>query len=838
MPTPDLAGWFSAAPTGSLSLLMGPPLCGRSTALRGLVDAARVGGAAVLAGAAMAADVQHPLATLQRVLGRWAEASRGSAALRATRGLHGLASLVPELSDDARPADPARLEAELAALLRRLARHGPVLVAVDDLHRADAETCAVLGGALVAVAPSPVRWLGTWCAGDADVPLPAGARVYPIQPRAPDLEAAANRCRERLIPLESSTRRVLGLVMLAPGPVEVDALAAAAGHAVDAAVDALIRREWLEVYDAGSALQVGPLGRGWAHAVRRALGPLERRALHASWLGAPLDAEAELHHTRAAGTAAGPGAVERLAAAGRACLARRAHAEAAELLTAARDIAERRGGATAALHDDVGSASRLIGRLDAARGSWERALAANPEPSLLARLRRSLALLAWDEGDLDGALAHVRAGWESLAGHAGPEVEALIRTELIFLDRRMDLDTLEEGADRLAQVVVTPEGRSELWQVRSSVAGARGDVAAVQMARRAVSEARGVQDVRVHMRAAHSLNMALLAVGRPLEVIERLEDGDPSGTYQVTSKSLALHLLGRTAELEALVQRMDALPAPQLAVELTRGLAAISRGDWASVGAGDPTWTREPRTAAFFHLLTASAAALAGDHGRVVGDLSASGLVQESRILGPLPSDVARLLGVSLARVGRLAEAESLADRLSLRDPYAVEVGALVRAEVAAARGRVGAAKALLDVATGFERRGMVPRAAEARLRAAEVALDSDPERARRALDAAWAGLVAMEHAPWLARARCVFRAVGVGAPATPRRGAIDGPLSARELEVVLHVARGLTNKEVGVALYVSASTVATHLKRVYRRLGVHSRSALTRWAADAGYLG
>lgn len=51
--------------------------------------------------------------------------------------------------------------------------------------------------------------------------------------------------------------------------------------------------------------------------------------------------------------------------------------------------------------------------------------------------------------------------------------------------------------------------------------------------------------------------------------------------------------------------------------------------------------------------------------------------------------------------------------------------------------------------------------------------------------------------------------------------------LSARELEIAMLVARGLTNAEVAKRLSISRRTVATHLENVYRRLGIHSRLVL-----------
>ncbi len=51
--------------------------------------------------------------------------------------------------------------------------------------------------------------------------------------------------------------------------------------------------------------------------------------------------------------------------------------------------------------------------------------------------------------------------------------------------------------------------------------------------------------------------------------------------------------------------------------------------------------------------------------------------------------------------------------------------------------------------------------------------------------------------------------------------------LSVRELEIVAHVEQGLTNKEVGARLFISPHTVGNHLRSIYRKLGVHSRTEL-----------
>jgi predicted ATPase/DNA-binding CsgD family transcriptional regulator len=78
-----------------------------------------------------------------------------------------------------------------------------------------------------------------------------------------------------------------------------------------------------------------------------------------------------------------------------------------------------------------------------------------------------------------------------------------------------------------------------------------------------------------------------------------------------------------------------------------------------------------------------------------------------------------------------------------------------------------------------------------------------------------------------------------LGAPAAVAR-AVDRPdgLTARELEVLRLVAEGLTDAQVAERLVVSLRTVHAHLRSIYRKLDVRSRSAATRYAFEHGLAG
>jgi ATP/maltotriose-dependent transcriptional regulator MalT len=112
--------------------------------------------------------------------------------------------------------------------------------------------------------------------------------------------------------------------------------------------------------------------------------------------------------------------------------------------------------------------------------------------------------------------------------------------------------------------------------------------------------------------------------------------------------------------------------------------------------------------------------------------------------------------------------------------------------------------------------------------------------RARRRVDArdrmreALSEFERLGAVPWAERTRAELRAAGA-----LRREPVGDPdeLTAQEVRVAVAVARGATNREVAGELFLSPKTIEFHLSRVYRKLGISSRTELAGLVAE-GELG
>jgi DNA-binding NarL/FixJ family response regulator len=218
------------------------------------------------------------------------------------------------------------------------------------------------------------------------------------------------------------------------------------------------------------------------------------------------------------------------------------------------------------------------------------------------------------------------------------------------------------------------------------------------------------------------------------------------------------------------------------------------------------------------------------------------------------------------AAAGELAEAARLLEEMGFRNPGAfpvlpdaVEALALA-GDTDAARGLLGR---LEDEAAAAE--GDWAPAAALRARGVLLLADGRPEDAAVALEASAAAFERLGFRPdaaraVLARGRALLRRgrrglaaealedargrfAGMGAVLWAARvaeelervsrGRAAGELTAAEGRVAALVGEGLKNREIGWALFMSVGTVEAHLTRIYRKLGIRSRSDLARLVAD-----
>jgi len=182
----------------------------------------------------------------------------------------------------------------------------------------------------------------------------------------------------------------------------------------------------------------------------------------------------------------------------------------------------------------------------------------------------------------------------------------------------------------------------------------------------------------------------------------------------------------------------------------------------------------------------------------------------------------------ALARVGRGDEATGLLASFEQRGEASISTWALGAA--ARCRGLITAGD---DFEAGFSRALELQEAAGAPFEVArtELCLGERLRRARRRREARTVLRAAIERferlgaAPWAERATTELRASGE----TIEPGGViaTNELTPQELQVALTVAKGATNREAGAALFLSPKTIEAHLGRVYRKLGVRSRTEL-----------
>jgi ATP/maltotriose-dependent transcriptional regulator MalT len=188
----------------------------------------------------------------------------------------------------------------------------------------------------------------------------------------------------------------------------------------------------------------------------------------------------------------------------------------------------------------------------------------------------------------------------------------------------------------------------------------------------------------------------------------------------------------------------------------------------------------------------------------------------------------------ALARAGDKTAAGALLDRLAdqaaaLDNEYADALLGRSRGVVMLAQGSAEAATEVLpESMSTFDRLGYRPDAARAALLLGRAWIRVGRRaRASQVLADARARFAEMGAVLWEARAVEELERV---AP-----GRTTGELTATERRIASLIAEGLRNREIAQTLFVSPATVEAHLTRIYRKLGIRSRSELARLVSDRG---
>jgi DNA-binding CsgD family transcriptional regulator len=265
-----------------------------------------------------------------------------------------------------------------------------------------------------------------------------------------------------------------------------------------------------------------------------------------------------------------------------------------------------------------------------------------------------------------------------------------------------------------------------------------------------------------------------------------------------------------------------------------QGQAAFLRGDFTAATAigeelvADAETVAGPRIETLGRRLCGEAAMASGDpakavaHFRRVEELRSPELCDPSGLLH-LPKLVEAQLALGQAPGPELdlyEEYSRVADRAS-----ALALVARCRATVALVDSDEEAVVAALDEAVGHHRKdGLFPVEHARTLILKGVALRRFRRKApaKEALVEARELLLGMGALGWVAGVDVELGRLGAGTGVRPH-----DDLTATELKVAEMAGGGMTNKEIGSVLFISPKTVEVHLTRIYRKLGVRSRTEL-----------
>ena len=388
------------------------------------------------------------------------------------------------------------------------------------------------------------------------------------------------------------------------------------------------------------------------------------------------------------------------------------------------------------------------------------------------------------------------------------EVEAGEARLLAAAERTRDLDRMPPTVEGLAQAA-----HIALWGQRFDIA--ETILAWLERAARQAGAAGALgMPLAVRARMEMRRGQLVLALATASEAVDLAEE-----TGQISLRCTAL---AWQAEIEALLGRHeDARAHADEALRVAHGLNAGVLEIYPHHALALVELGQVRLDAAIDHLTRADAA------------------LDRFKLTDPGFLAVRPLLIEALARAGEAEEAARLLDEYEER---AERTGRrFARATVAQLRGVLaddGEYEELFARALALHEGTSTPFGRGRTLLALGVRRRRSRRRAaaREPLAEALAVFERMGAAPWAAQASHELELAGAGdgeeTPATEGASALD-ELTPQELRVAMLVGRGLANRQVAGALFVSTRTVEAHLRQIYRKLDLRSRTELARLVAS-----
>ncbi|MEV4517394.1 AAA family ATPase [Dactylosporangium sp. NPDC049525] len=505
-------------------------------------------------------------------------------------------------------------------------------------------------------------------------------------------------------------------------------------------------------------------------------------------------------------------------------------------------------------------AARWSGHLKEAVGHVEAAIAlVDPvtDPDLAGELHERLGNHLWEDGQRkrsDEAYARAAALLTDRPASAGKaRVVAARALAELRAGRHRDGRRMAQKALVMARDVDARAEEGRALNVSGVALGMLDDVAGAERhLREALAIAREVHNLEDLFRAYSNLCLVLEHGGRLMDAAELAKEGlaeaqqldvqdTRQGSVLANNASVVLVLLGYWDEAEAIITQSmlsrqvgeSLYPRLTLAeVQVARGRFAQAKQMIASLSIVEQV--TDVRFLGPFHAVQAELALWEGRHADAVEQVRLGIAAVQG---GENVLEMLRLCAIGLrCAADRGDSGSSLSDRLAQLAAVAVkdasrtaEIEQLVLLGKAERQRLLGGRNMTMmwaGVAQGWANLDRRYPAAYARWREAEAAVaEQHPDQAKDAARAAYATAHALRAEPLQRQVEALAAAAQLDLAV--RREPVGWPyeLTRTEFEIFGLLYEGLKNTEIAKRRSISTRTVETHLRRIYTKLGVHSRS-------------